>query len=165
VSGRAWETDEVSTVHDLPGFGCLAAGGLSVIVLVLGELASSRALTDALLGTLGFAYLVFRVLTIADLESSTPRGEGAGQHRAAPQSAATRSRATPRPRPKIRVSSARLARTCPLCRAALGEALPRRSCASCATLHHAACWDELGGCAVLGCRDPATLTRARREVA
>lgn len=60
----------------------------------------------------------------------------------------------------VRVERAGAARDCPLCHEPLAGALPQRSCARCETPHHEPCWEELGGCAVLGCRGPD-----RREVA
>jgi hypothetical protein len=61
---------------------------------------------------------------------------------------------------------ARVERRCPFCHDGLGEA-DARTCEACDTVHHAACWDENGGCSVFACargpeaRGPADRARAR----
>lgn len=44
---------------------------------------------------------------------------------------------------------ARADRRCPFCHDGLSEEV--RTCAACDTSHHAACWDENGGCSVFAC--------------
>lgn len=44
---------------------------------------------------------------------------------------------------------ARSDRRCPFCHDALSQEV--RTCATCETSHHAACWDENGGCSVFAC--------------
>lgn len=50
---------------------------------------------------------------------------------------------------------------CPYCRDGLGADLEAVACARCGTLHHAACFDEAGGCTIFGCGARATRGRAR----
>lgn len=52
---------------------------------------------------------------------------------------------------------------CPLCREDLASLEPR-TCEACGTAFHAACFDELGGCAILGCSAPRPM-RANRNPA
>ena len=40
--------------------------------------------------------------------------------------------------------------SCPYCRDELGSSQPM-ACPECAASYHGECWDELGGCATLGC--------------
>jgi hypothetical protein len=42
-------------------------------------------------------------------------------------------------------------RSCPYCRFTLKEGAAAERCDSCGSLHHADCWHDGGGCAVLGC--------------
>jgi len=42
-------------------------------------------------------------------------------------------------------------RTCPYCRFALKTGVATHRCEACGALHHADCWHDGGGCAVLGC--------------
>lgn len=42
-------------------------------------------------------------------------------------------------------------RTCPYCRFPLKQGGPAERCDSCGSLHHQDCWNDGGGCAVLGC--------------
>ncbi|HEX8103645.1 MAG TPA: hypothetical protein VF533_13600 [Solirubrobacteraceae bacterium] len=42
-------------------------------------------------------------------------------------------------------------RNCPYCRFALKAGIPGVECGACHAVHHAECWDENRGCAVVGC--------------
>ncbi len=54
--------------------------------------------------------------------------------------------------------------TCPFCKAATADD-PTVSCDGCGTAHHAACWEEQGGCSVYGCasRDAKAVGERVRE--
>jgi hypothetical protein len=49
-------------------------------------------------------------------------------------------------------------RTCPYCRFALKQGVAACRCDACGALHHADCWADGGGCAVLGCAGAADAT-------
>lgn len=42
-------------------------------------------------------------------------------------------------------------RACPYCRFTLKQDIPAVACPSCSSVHHADCWSENGGCAVVAC--------------
>lgn len=47
--------------------------------------------------------------------------------------------------------------TCPYCRIDIEDAESRKACTGCPASYHPDCWDESGGCAVVGCAaNPAT---------
>lgn len=59
---------------------------------------------------------------------------------------------TPAAQPAHLVTSAEHAgRTCPYCRFAFKAGLTAVQCGSCRALHHAECWQDNGGCTVMGC--------------
>lgn len=49
------------------------------------------------------------------------------------------------------VTPAETGRSCPYCRSPLDEGVAVARCAVCASTHHAECWDENRGCAVVAC--------------
>lgn len=53
--------------------------------------------------------------------------------------------------PGVSVAGRDSATICPYCREAPAE-LDLTRCPACATPHHTDCWDEAGGCTILGCR-------------
>jgi len=54
---------------------------------------------------------------------------------------------------QITVSETAAGKTCPYCRFPLKEGARAVRCGECGTVHHEECWQEGGGCAVLGCVD------------
>ena len=54
--------------------------------------------------------------------------------------------------PGVSVAGRDSATICPYCREAPAE-LDVTRCPACATAHHTVCWDEAGGCTILGCRE------------
>lgn len=50
---------------------------------------------------------------------------------------------------------------CPICRDDIGGA--RRECSGCRAAYHAECWDELGGCATLGCKKMYRRSKRRQQ--
>ncbi len=141
----------------------MGGSGCAVWLIVTGVvLVAATSLGQVILFVAFLIWLVAELVGGVDLGLSNSVELPAARPRAA--------RPEPARRPKIRISSRVAAsvrvkrvgeaRKCPLCREPLSSALPRRSCARCETPHHEPCWDELGGCAVLGCRGSR-----RREVA
>ena len=53
----------------------------------------------------------------------------------------------------ITISSEEAGKTCPYCRFPLKAGGQAVRCDACGTVHHEECWEEGGGCAVLGCRN------------
>jgi hypothetical protein len=53
--------------------------------------------------------------------------------------------------PGVRVDARPSDPICPYCRDDVGDE-DSRACTVCETRHHAACWEEAGGCTLLGCR-------------
>jgi len=49
------------------------------------------------------------------------------------------------------ISGGEAGKTCPYCRFPLKDGQSGVRCSGCGTVHHADCWQEGGGCAVLGC--------------
>ena len=49
-------------------------------------------------------------------------------------------------------------RTCPYCRFAIKPGLDVAICASCRAVHHAECWQDNGGCSIVGCVGPRVLS-------
>ena len=47
--------------------------------------------------------------------------------------------------------TAEAGRACPYCRFALKSGIPVVDCAACSAVHHAECWADNGGCAIVGC--------------
>ena len=43
--------------------------------------------------------------------------------------------------------------TCPTCQTTIAANEAATFCPSCSTPHHQECWDEVGGCAIYGCKD------------
>jgi len=62
------------------------------------------------------------------------------------------------------IGSADAGRPCPYCRFPLKLDLPAIRCESCGAVHHAECWNEGRGCAILGCPS-ATAAAATMPVA
>lgn len=60
---------------------------------------------------------------------------------------------------RIRIGTRRKPLTCPYCTSALEGVLAY--CGGCGARYHSGCWNELGGCAVLGCRMRAASPRQR----
>jgi hypothetical protein len=61
------------------------------------------------------------------------------------------------PSPYRAIDAATAGRNCPYCRFPLKQGTPGASCPSCNAIHHADCWNDNGGCAILGCsQTPAT---------
>lgn len=54
-------------------------------------------------------------------------------------------------------------RLCPYCRASLEGSEDSVTCPSCSTEHHADCWSENGGCAVVGCSEGPKSTPGQEE--
>ncbi|HEX8103661.1 MAG TPA: RING finger protein [Solirubrobacteraceae bacterium] len=48
-------------------------------------------------------------------------------------------------------AQAAVGRACPYCRFTLKQDIPVTQCPACSSVHHADCWDENGGCAVVAC--------------
>src|SRR5437879_5343085 len=47
--------------------------------------------------------------------------------------------------------------TCPICQTPIAVHETSKSCPECGEVHHQECWDEIGGCAIYGCKAaPAT---------
>ncbi|MDR1630129.1 MAG: zinc ribbon domain-containing protein [Oscillospiraceae bacterium] len=42
-------------------------------------------------------------------------------------------------------------KTCPFCKLDIKDGEATTTCATCASVHHEACWKKNGGCAVVGC--------------
>ncbi|MEA2710530.1 MAG: hypothetical protein QOF78_3131 [Phycisphaerales bacterium] len=58
------------------------------------------------------------------------------------------------------------ATTCPTCQTVIAGDAPRLFCPSCGQPHHQECWDEIGGCAVYGCKSaPETIKQPDTEPA
>jgi hypothetical protein len=57
--------------------------------------------------------------------------------------------------PLVRVDSRGGDPVCPYCRDGVRPDEEQRACPSCDTRHHGDCWDEAGGCTLLGCRGRA----------
>lgn len=53
---------------------------------------------------------------------------------------------------------------CPYCSSPLAVGDPAWECDSCSTVHHADCWQESGGCTVLGCADSTLIQPYMPEV-
>lgn len=54
---------------------------------------------------------------------------------------------------------------CPLCTGPVAAGEPATSCPECATVYHAECWEDNGGCGVYGCAGvPQTVQRDTLEV-
>ena len=49
------------------------------------------------------------------------------------------------------MSSSRTLPICPFCQTPIVEGDARRTCPSCASANHQDCWNEAGGCSVVGC--------------
>jgi hypothetical protein len=52
---------------------------------------------------------------------------------------------------RVITTGADTGRSCPYCRFPLKEGTPAERCDGCTALHHEDCWEDCGGCAVLGC--------------
>lgn len=52
--------------------------------------------------------------------------------------------------------------SCPFCRAEIREEEPLARCEACYTPHHPSCFEENGGCALLGCENRSARTRSGR---
>lgn len=52
---------------------------------------------------------------------------------------------------RLTVTPAQAGRNCPYCRFALKSGVSGVECGACHAVHHAECWDENRGCAVMGC--------------
>ena len=52
---------------------------------------------------------------------------------------------------RVIATAADVGRSCPYCRFPLKEGTAAERCDSCGSLHHEDCWNDGGGCAVLGC--------------
>jgi|SRR5579859_183609 len=59
------------------------------------------------------------------------------------------------------VSEEKAGKTCPYCRFALKVGEAAESCDACQSLHHADCWRDNGGCAMLGCPNAGSSERER----
>src|SRR5215218_3116379 len=57
----------------------------------------------------------------------------------------------PQPPQSGTVVSADTGRACPYCRFPLKEGIPMTRCGVCSAPHHADCWGDNGGCAVVAC--------------
>lgn len=55
------------------------------------------------------------------------------------------------PDPARQLDAGEEGRNCPYCRFPLKPGVPVLQCPACRSLHHAECWSDNGGCAVLGC--------------
>src|SRR5579884_3779803 len=53
-------------------------------------------------------------------------------------------------------TDAEVGRACPYCRFPFKSGVEAATCPSCAALHHAECWQDNGGCAVMGCASAAS---------
>ena len=58
----------------------------------------------------------------------------------------------------ITISSEEAGKTCPYCRFPLKTGGQAERCDACGAVHHEECWEEGGGCAVLGCRNAGAAT-------
>jgi hypothetical protein len=56
------------------------------------------------------------------------------------------------------ISSGEAGKTCPYCRFPLKQGAPGVCCDACGTIHHEECWEEAGGCVVVGCSGAGTTT-------
>lgn len=64
----------------------------------------------------------------------------------------------------ITISSDEAGKTCPYCRFPLKSGGRAERCDACGTVHHEECWEEGGGCAVLGCRNAGAARSATSVV-
>jgi hypothetical protein len=64
----------------------------------------------------------------------------------------------------IMTSDAEAGKTCPYCRFPLKSGSQAVRCDACGTVHHDECWQEGGGCTVLGCRNAGLAVAATAAV-
>src|SRR5581483_3745864 len=65
----------------------------------------------------------------------------------------------------ITTSTAEAGKVCPYCRFPLKEGSDAERCDACQTVHHAECWRDGAGCAVLGCANAGSESAVERPPA
>src|SRR5438477_8659211 len=53
--------------------------------------------------------------------------------------------------------------TCPICQTSIRSDEAGKTCPSCGQLHHAECWNEVGGCAIYGCKSAPAVAKPAPE--
>lgn len=66
---------------------------------------------------------------------------------------------------RVLATAADVGRSCPYCRFPLKQGVAVERCDACNSLHHEDCWNEGGGCAVLGCAGAAPTVAHERPSA
>jgi hypothetical protein len=95
---------------------------------------------------------------------ATPFSAGPHQANSAATTACSRRRSDPFIQPvdsaRRLIDAAEAGRTCPYCRFALKAGTAGAFCSACRAAHHSDCWDDNGGCAIVGCMNAPRLSDA-----